>query len=318
MTKFVTFNNGQKYPILGLGTWQATPNLNESEQIEIYEAVKSAIDIGYRHFDCAALYNNEKSVGKAIAEKITEGVVKREEIYVTSKLWNDKHKPENVEVELKKILKNLGLEYLDLYLIHWPFATSEDPNATDSEGRLLGSDISYLDTWRAMEQCVKSGLTKSIGVSNFNIKQVKDILKIATIKPVVNQVENHPYLTQNKLKEFCESNDVLLTAYGPLGSPYRDTGSKQLVLLNEPVVKQIADKYKKTNAQILIKFQIQRGIIVIPKSSNPIRQKENFDVWDFEMSEEEMKSLEMLNQNLRYVLFEPAMHLKDYPFNEEP
>ncbi|CAI6347590.1 unnamed protein product [Macrosiphum euphorbiae] len=316
--KMVKFNNGQQYPILGLGTWQTKPDIKESEQTEIYDAVKSAIDIGYRHFDCAAFYNNEHSIGKAIAEKIKEGVIKREELYITSKLWNNKHKPKDVEVTLKNSLQLLGLDYLDLYLIHWPVSTTEHPIAKDSEGRYIGTDDSYLDTWKAMEQCVQSGLTKSIGISNFNIKQVKEILEIATIKPVVNQVENHPYLTQNKLKEVCESNGILLTAYGPLGSPYRDTNSGGLILLEEPVIKKIADKYEKTNAQILIRFQVQRGVIVIPKSSNPVRQKENFDVWDFEMSKEEMDLLESLNQNLRYVLFKPAMHLKDYPFNEEP
>ncbi|KAL5234661.1 hypothetical protein ACI65C_002071 [Semiaphis heraclei] len=252
--KMVKFNNDQQYPILGLGTWQTTPELKESEQIEIYDAVKSAIDIGYLHFDCAAFYNNENSIGKAIAEKIKEGVVKREDLYITSKLWNNKHNPKVVADTLKNSLKLLGLDYLDLYLIHWPIATSDYPIAKDSEGRLIGADDSYLDTWKAMEKCVRLGLTKSIGISNFNIKQVKEILKIALIKPAVNQVENHPYLTQNKLKEVCESNGILLTAYGPLGSPYRDANSK--VLLDEPFVKQIADKYKKTNAQILIRFQV--------------------------------------------------------------
>lgn len=311
----VKFNNGLQYPVLGLGTWQATPDINESELTEIYEAIKTAIDIGYRHFDCAAYYHNEKSVGKAIAEKIKEGVIKREDVYITSKLWNNKHNPKDVEVELKKILQDLGLNYLDLFLIHWPFGTTDD---LDSNGKLLDSGFSYIDTWKAMEQCVQLGLTKSIGVSNFNIKQIKDILEIATIKPVVNQVENHPYLTQNKLKEVCENNGILLTAYGPLGSPYRNDDSNNLNLLDEPVIKQIANNYKKTTAQILIKFQIQRGVIVIPKSSNARRLKENFDVWDFEMSKEEIDLLESLNKDLRYVLFITAIHLKDYPFHEKP
>jgi aldehyde reductase len=315
LVEMVKFNNGQQYPILGLGTWQTTPELKESEQTEIYEAVKSAIDIGYRHFDCAAYYNNEKSVGKAIAEKIKKGIIKREDIYITSKLWNDKHNPKDVKSTLINILKDLGLDYLDLFLIHWPFATRNDPQAQGNTVLLLDSGDSYLDTWKAMEQCVQLGLTKSIGVSNFNIKQIQNILEVATIKPAVNQVENHPYLTQNKLKDFCESNSILLTAYGPLGSPYRNTNPKEL-LLYEPIVKQLADKYKKTAAQILIRFQIQRGVIVIPKSSNPIRQKENFDVWDFKLSKEEINLLESLNKNLRYVLFTPAMHLKEYPFNE--
>ncbi|XP_025416690.1 alcohol dehydrogenase [NADP(+)]-like [Sipha flava] len=317
-SKLVKFNNGQFYPILGLGTWQASAVLDDSQQSMIVNAIKNAVEIGYRHFDCAAIYNNEKSVGMAINDKIAEGVITRDEVYITSKLWNNKHRPELVEEALKNTLNDLSLSYVDLYLIHWPFATSEDPNATDSEGRLLGSGISYLDTWKAMERCVQSGLTKSIGVSNFNIRQLKDILEIATIKPVVNQVECHPYLTQNKLMEFCENNNIFLTAYGPLGSPKRSwAGPEEDAILDEPVVKQVAEKYKKTNAQILIKFQIQRGIIVIPKSSNPKRQKENFDVWDFELSKEDINSLESLNKNARYFEFNTAKHLKDYPFFDE-
>ncbi|XP_025416818.1 aldose reductase-like isoform X2 [Sipha flava] len=286
----------------------------------MYEAIKSAINIGYRHFDCAAYYNNEKFVGMAINEKIKEGVIKREEIFITDKLWNNKHNPEEVVDTLKDSLKLLCLDYIDLYLIHWPMSTTETPVARDSQNRFIESIYSYLDTWKAMERCVQLGLTKSIGISNFNMKQVKDILGIATIIPVVNQVENHPYLTQNKLKEFCETNGILLTAYGPLGSPYRPykrTKSTKGILLDDPMVKKLAAKYKKTNAQILIRFQIQRGVLVIPKSSHPVRQKENFNVWDFEISTEDMDSLESLNQNLRYVKIEPAQHMKDYPFNEE-
>ncbi|VVC28278.1 Hypothetical protein CINCED_3A020109 [Cinara cedri] len=318
LVKMVTFNNGQLYPILGLGTWQATAVLNESQQSAIVDSVKKAIDIGYRHIDCATIYQNEKSVGKAINDKIADGVIKRDEVFVTSKVWNDKHRAELVEEALKNTLNDLSLSYIDLYLIHWPFATSEDPNATDSEGRLLGSGISYLETWKAMERCVQNGLTKSIGVSNFNIRQLKDILKIATIKPVVNQVECHPYLTQKKLKEFCDSEKIFLTAYGPLGSPKRSWATPdESVILDEPLVKQIGDKYNKTSPQILIKFQIQRGIIVIPKSSNPERQKENFDVWDFELSQEDIDLLESLNRNIRYFQFTTAKHLKDYPFFDE-
>ncbi|XP_025194375.1 uncharacterized protein LOC112594002 [Melanaphis sacchari] len=318
LTKMVKFNNGQLYPILGLGTWQASLFIDDSQHTEIINSIKSAIDIGYRHFDCAAIYNNEKLLGKAINDKILEGVVKRDELFITSKLWNNKHRFELVEEALKNTLNDLCLSYVDLYLIHWPFGTSEDPNATDSEGRLLGSGISYLETWKAMEGCVQKGLTKSIGVSNFNIRQLKDILEIATIKPVVNQVECHPYLSQNKLKEFCESNGILLTGYAPLGSAKRSwAGPEEDAILDEPIVKQLADKYKKTNAQILIKFQIQRGIIVIPKSSNPKRQKENFDVWDFELTSQDIDLLESLNKNARYFEYNSANHLKDYPFFDE-
>ncbi|XP_025416861.1 1,5-anhydro-D-fructose reductase-like [Sipha flava] len=325
LVKMVKFNNGQQYPILGLGTWQTTSDLQGYNQTEIYKAIKSGIDIGYRHFDCAAHYNNEKFVGMAINEKIKEGVITREEIFITDKLMNDKHNPEEVVDALKDSLKLLGLDYLDLYLIHWPMSAIEIPVANENQIRYIEGNYSYLDTWKSMERCVQLGLTKSIGISNFNMKQVKDILGIATIIPVVNQVENHPYLTQNKLKEFCETNGILLTAYGPLGLPYIFTKSlpytnktiKKAVLLDDPIVKKIAAKYKKTSAQILIRFQIQRAVLVIPKSSNPVRQKENFEVWDFAIGTEEMNLLELLNQNLRYISNEQARHLKDYPFNEK-
>ncbi|XP_050545999.1 1,5-anhydro-D-fructose reductase-like [Daktulosphaira vitifoliae] len=317
-SKMVKFNNGQLYPTLGLGTWQASRDLDENAKNSVCQAIKSAIDIGYRHFDCAYYYNIEKEVGKAIAEKIEEGIIKRDDIFITSKLWNDQHRPELVEVTLKNTLNDLGLSYIDLYLIHWPFAVSENPNATDSEGRLLGSDISYTDTWKAMEQCVTKGLVKSIGLSNFNIKQIKDILEIASIKPVVNQVESHPYLIQRKLKEFCDSHCIYLIAYGPLGSPHRSwAASDEHVVLNEPVVAEIAANHNKKKAQILIKFQIQRGLLVIPKSGNPERQKLNFDVWDFELSKDEIELLESLDRNIRYYKFETASHLKDYPFHDE-
>ncbi|KAL4112953.1 hypothetical protein QTP88_016665 [Uroleucon formosanum] len=314
--KMVKFNNGQLYPILGLGTWTATAIIDDSQQF--ISSIKSAIDIGYRHIDCAAYYHNEKQLGKAINDKILEGVIKRDELFITSKLWNDKHRSELVEEALKNTLNDLCLSYVDLYLIHWPFGTSEEPNATDSEGRLLGSGISYLETWKALESCVQKGLTKSIGVSNFNIKQLKDILEIASIKPVVNQVECHPYLTQNKMKEFCESNGILLIGYAPLGSAKRSWAEPEdIAILDDPIVKQIADKYKKTIAQILIKFQIQRGVIVIPKSSNSERQKENFDIWDFELTTQDIDLLESLNKNARYFEFNSAKHLKDYPFFDE-
>ncbi|XP_050420524.1 aldo-keto reductase family 1 member B1-like [Adelges cooleyi] len=313
LVKMVKFNNGHVYPSLGLGTWQATATVDESGQQAVYEAVKSAIDIGYRHIDGAYIYNNEKAVGRAIKDKIKEGAITRDDMYITSKLWNDKHEPELVQTTLKDTLKDLGLDHVDLYLIHWPFSQIKD-----SDDNLVGIDIPITETWKAMEGCVKAGLTKSIGLSNFNIRQVKAILEVATIKPVVNQVESHPYLTQKKLKEFCDKNDIRLTAYGPLGSPKRSWADQdELAVLEEPVVKKIAENHKKTAAQILIKFQLQRGLLVIPKSANPERQKLNMDVWDFELSEDEIKELEFLDKNIRYFPFISAKDLKEYPFHEE-
>ena len=177
------FHNGNKVPVFGLGTWKSKPG-------EVTEAVKNAIDIGYRHFDCAHVYGNEKEVGEAIKAKIEEGVVKREDLFITSKLWNTFHRPDLVEKAIKQTLNNFGLDYIDLYLIHWPVGYQEGGELfpTSDEGVILLSDVDYLDTWKAMEEVLKKGLTKNIGVSNFNSEQITRLLENASVKPVTNQV----------------------------------------------------------------------------------------------------------------------------------
>ncbi|XKL68858.1 hypothetical protein PGB90_006627 [Kerria lacca] len=311
----VIFNNQQKYPILGLGTWKSPPN-------KVKEAVKEAIRVGYRHIDCALVYGNEKEVGIAIKQMIDERVVKRKDLFITSKLWNTFHQKNLVPVALQKSLSNLGLSYLDLYLIHWPTAYQEGDNLfpKDANGKILYSETSYIETWKEMENLVKKNLVRSIGVSNFNSKQIEDIFAVAEIKPVTNQVlvECHPYLNQNKLKEFCEKKGIILTAYSPLGSPDRPWATKDdPVLLEDPKVKELAEKYKKSPAQILIKFQIQRGIIVIPKSVTASRIKSNVDVFDFTLSEEDLKILGSFNKVERYCHLKWDKNHKDYPFNIE-
>lgn len=300
-------------PILGLGTWKSKPG-------EVAQAVKDAIDIGYRHFDCAHIYQNENEVGEGLNAKISEKVVKREELFITSKLWNTDHHPSLVEKALKRTLSNLGLEYLDLYLIHWPhgFKAGDELFPVDKDGKPLASDVDYVDTWKALEECVKKGLTKSIGISNFNSEQVDRVLKVATIKPVTNQVEIHPYLTQKKLAKFCKDRGVVLTAYSPLGSPDRPwakPGEPQL--LQEPKLKEIADKYKKSVAQVLIRYQIQQGNIVIPKSVTKNRIKDNFNVFDFELSADDLKTIDSFDRNGRLVPINEAKNHPHYPFNIE-
>ncbi|KAL0272490.1 UNVERIFIED_CONTAM: hypothetical protein PYX00_005435 [Menopon gallinae] len=302
MASTVKLSNGQRIPILGLGTWKSKPN-------EVTEAVKYAIDIGYRHFDCAFIYQNEKEVGAGLSSKFKEGVVKREDVWVTSKLWNTYHEPHLVEVGLRKTLSNLQLEYLDLFLIHWPH---------DRDGNTIYSDVDYVDTWKAMEECVRKGLTKSIGLSNFNSEQVERVMKAATIKPVVNQVECHPYLTQKKLRAFCEERGIQLTAYSPLGSPDRPFADPNAPkLLEDPKLKTIADKYGKTPAQILIRYQIQRGNVVIPKSVTKERIRQNFQVFDFELSREDMSVVDSFDIGGRLVLVVNAKAHKYYPFKIE-
>jgi len=312
----IKFNNGKEFPLFGLGTWKSKPG-------EVTQAVKDAIDIGYRHIDCAHVYQNEKEVGEAIKAKIAEGVVKREDLYITSKLWNIFHEPERVEPALKTTLNNLGLEYVDLYLIHWPFAFKYSgdelfPIKSQNPLEFDGSDVDYVDTWKAMEQVNEKGLAKSIGISNFNRKQIERLLESAKIVPVTNQVECSPYLNQSKLIEFCKSKGITITAYSPLGSPDRPNRKPtDPVLLEDPKFKEIAAKYKKTPAQIVLRYQVQRGLITIPKSVTKSRIAENFDIFDFELSADDMAHLNSFDCNGRTCGFNGNENHKYYPFHDE-
>ncbi|KAJ8961889.1 hypothetical protein NQ318_021507 [Aromia moschata] len=309
----VKFNNGQLFPIFGLGTWKSKPG-------EVTQAVKDAIDYGYRHIDCAHVYGNEKEIGEALKEKLSDGTVKREELYVTSKLWNTMHRPDLVEPALKTTLKDLGLDYLDLYLIHWPFALKEDGELfpTEADGSVAYSDVDYVDTWRAMEEVQKKGLTKSIGVSNFNKRQLERVLESCTIPPVTNQIETHPYLNQQKLIDFCRSKGIIVTAYSPLGSPDRPwakPGDPQL--LEDPKLVKIAKKYNKTPAQVVLKYQVQRGNITIPKSVTKSRIQQNFDIWDFNLNAGDIALINTFDCNGRICPYEEAYTHKDHPFTKD-
>ncbi|XP_028037532.1 aldose reductase-like [Bombyx mandarina] len=309
----VDFNNELKCPILGLGTWKSKPG-------EVTQAVKDAIDIGYRHIDCAYVYGNEKEVGEAITSKIKEGVVTREDLFITSKLWNTFHRPDLVRGALQETLDNLNVQYLDLYLIHWPQAYKEDGSLfpTDQSGKIQFSDVDYVDTWKAMEPLVKEGLVKSIGVSNFNSKQLERLLQHATVKPVVNQVECHPYLNQKRLKEFCEARGVKITAYSPLGSPDRPWAKPDdPQLMEDPKLKAIADRLGKTVAQVLIRYQIDSGNIVIPKSVTRSRIASNFDVLDFKLSREDVALIDSFDCGGRLVPMTASLGHKHHPFENE-
>jgi len=314
----VKLNNGLSIPVIGLGTWQSPPDGS------LYRAVRTAIDAGYRHIDCAYIYQNEEEVGKAITDCIKEGKVKREDLFIVSKLWLTYFRRDRVQLCIKKILEKLNTPYLDLCLIHWPFSFAADDNnnvPTGPDGKIIDGKVDYVEAWQGMEDALKAGLVKSIGISNFNSKQIERLLKTASIVPVTNQVECHPYLPQTKLKKFCEERGITLTAYSPLGNPGSqvNNASDKDKLLKDPVVQRLANKYNKNVGQILLKFQAQRGIIVIPKSVSEDRIRSNIQIFDFELTPQEIAELEGLDRNYRSCTFDVngISQLPNYPFKDD-
>jgi len=313
----VKLNNGLSIPIVGLGTWQSPPDGS------LYKAVTGAIDSGYRHIDGAYAYENEEEVGKAINDAISAGKVKREDLFIVSKLWLTFFRRDRAQLCVKKILTKLNTPYLDLCLIHWPMSFGDSDTEllpVGADGKVVPGTIDYLEAWQGLEDCVNAGLVKSIGISNFNTKQIERLLASATIKPVINQVEIHPYLPQTKLKKFCDDKGIILTAYSPLGNPGSqvNTASDKDKLLKDVVVNRLAEKYKKSAGQILLKFQAQRGIIVIPKSVSVDRIQSNIQLFDFEMDPEDITELESLDRNYRTCGFDVSgvPDLPNYPFKD--
>jgi len=309
----VKLNDGNEIPIFGLGTWKSQPDA-------VKNAVIDAVKAGYRHIDCAFVYGNEGEVGEALTQLFKEGIVKREDLFITSKLWNVFHSTNLVEPALRKTLELLKTTYLDLYLIHWPFGYAEGRGnfPVDEDQKVQTSDVDYLDTWKGMEHVKKLGLTKSIGISNFNHEQTERILASCTVPPAVNQVECHPYLAQKKLIEFCKTKKIVVTAYSPLGSPDRPWAKPgDPSLMEDPKVKKIADKYGKTPAQVLIRFQIDRGVVVIPKSVTKARIVDNMKVFDFKLTPEEIKEIEGFDRGYRFCALEWIKDHKYYPFHAE-
>jgi len=292
--KTVKLNNGLTIPKIGLGTWHFPKDL-------VTDAVYFAItEAGYKHIDCASIYHNEPEIGQAFEKTFKN--ISRNQIFITSKLWNTSHNPKNVQKECEQTLKDLKLDYLDLYLMHWgiAFKPNRDFEPIDKNGYPILEDISIQQTWEAMEDLVKKGLVKSIGVANFTATQIIDLLTYAEIKPVMNQIELHPYLSQQSLVDLCHYKEIAVTAYSPLGTP-ANRAINDPVLMDDPIIRKIAKSHKKSPAQILLNWGIKRGTIVIPKSVNKNRIKENIDVFNLELSDKEMDKLNNLNRNQRFV-----------------
>jgi len=309
-------NTGYEMPNVGLGTWKSEPG-------QVGQAVEAALDAGYKHIDCAWMYQNEKEVGAAIKKKLDDKTIKREDLFVTTKLWNTFHQPADVKDAFMKSLTDLGLEYLDLYLIHFPVGFTkkgEEPYQIE-DGKLVIDPVDYVETWKAMEKLQKEGLVRSIGVSNFNWKQVERIIKNSEITPAVNQIEIHPFLANNADVEWCQKNGIVVTAYSPFGSPDRQWAAKdEKTVLSDPKITALAEKYGKNVGQIVLRYLLQRNLIVIPKSVTPSRIQGNLKVNDFELSAEDFKIIEGMNINRRACwptdVFAGLGEAKYFPFPE--
>ena len=261
---FRKLNNGIEIPALGLGVFRMD---NEKEA---YNSVRKAIDLGYRHIDTAMVYENEAPIGRAIRES----GVSREEFFVTTKLWNQDIVNGNEQKAFETSLRTLALDYVDLYLVHWPIKDK------------------YVTVWSEMEKIYQSGKARAVGVSNYQESHLHEIINLKSLIPAVNQIELHPYLSQEPLVEFCTQHNIHIESWSPLCANKNN-------LLQEPSLIKIGEKFMKTAAQVVLRWNIERGLIVIPKSSHPKRQAENIDVFDFELTVEDMQKIDLLNKDMR-------------------
>ena len=300
-------SSGNQMPLIGLGLWKL-------DSSSVADTVVAAIRAGYRHLDSACDYGNERAVGEGIRRAIDEGLCTREELFVTSKLWNTYHRGEHAEMAIEKTLDDLGLDYVDLYLIHFPIALKFVPFEKryppewfydpDAESPVMESDaVPLAETWHAMERIADGGLSRDIGVCNYGVSLLRDLLSYARRPPAVLQIESHPYLTQEKIMRFCREEDIAVTAFSPLGaSSYLELGmaSEHESVLDTAVVQDIATRVMRTPAQVVLRWGIQRGTAIIPKTSRVERLSENAALFDFELDDADMKAITALNRNQRF------------------
>ncbi|KAJ8706961.1 hypothetical protein PYW08_011095 [Mythimna loreyi] len=302
-------SDGREMPALGLGTYLGDDkNGMVSPEKELKDLVVKAIDIGYRHFDTASIYNTEEEIGDAIEMKIAEGAITREDIFVTTKLWNTKHKREDVASALWNTLDKSGLDYIDLYLMHWPMGFNDDYSF---------SDVDFMETWRGLEDVHKLGLVKSIGVSNFNKEQLQRLLEEGSVRPVALQIEVHPQLIQEQLINFAFAENIIVMGYSPLGSLVERFGRRVPgPKMEDPLLMELALKYGKSPAQIVLRWLVDRNVVPIPKTVNPKRLLENIKIFDFKLEQDEIEKINRFNSNTRYT--EPSFWQTHphYPFEQ--
>ncbi|KAI5651767.1 aldo/keto reductase family domain-containing protein [Phthorimaea operculella] len=286
-------NDGHEIPAVALGT--SLGHLADGTRIlsvnhSLARAVQWALEAGYGHIDTAALYRTEDEVGRGIRDHIRDSAASRDDVYVTTKLWNDAHERDEVIPALQKSLEELQMEYVNLYLMHYPFAYKKDGSISETD---------YLETWKGLEDAKEKNLTRSIGVSNFNITQMQRLWDNARIKPAVLQIEVNPTITQCELVDWCKEHGVVVMAYSPFGAILGRKQDAPPPRADHPTLQKIAAKYKKTVPQILIRYLIDRGLVAIPRSTNKERIKENIDIFDFSLTPEEISDLSAFNSNYR-------------------
>nr|QLI61985.1 aldehyde reductase 2 [Streltzoviella insularis] len=308
----VKLNDGREIPTLGIGTWlgfSKEGGLVDPVGDEVEKAVEWAIDAGYRHIDTAHIYSTEDQVGRAVNKKISEGVVKREDVFITTKLWNTRHAKDAVVPTLKESLKQLSLDYVDLYLIHWPIGFY-------ANGSLDNTD--YVETWQGMVEAKDQGLAKSIGICNFNQQQIERLISQTSVKPAMLQVEINLNLQQPALLAYCKEQGIAVTAYTPFGSlfPSKATPDAPPPRVDEPALVAIATKYNKTVPQITLRYLVELGAIPIPKSITRSRIEQNIDIFDFELTGDEKQTLRSYDRNYRTIPVKQWIDSPHYPFEK--